>query len=121
MNVVAIPAALLVTFLIVLLLALASGRPLSGLWIVIIIVFLATLSGQLWITPFGPATWGVSWVPLLIVALFVALLFFALLPPAPGPEAEAGAAVASVALGAFFWVMMVILLVSIFIGFYRTA
>src|SRR5438094_852838 len=83
-----IPAALIVTFFVLLIFSSLSKRPMGGLWIFFFIIFLATWSGQLWITPFGPVTWGIAWLPLFIVSLFFSFLIFALLPPVPATKAE---------------------------------
>jgi hypothetical protein len=122
MNYGVIPAALLISLAIIFIFSLASRRPMSGLWIVVFIIFLATLSGQLWIRPFGPVYWGISWVPLVIVALFFFFLIFALLPPPP-PVTDKNESNATngalVAMGAFFWIIMILLIISIILGYYR--
>jgi hypothetical protein len=122
MNYYIIPAAFLATLFIVLIFSMFSRRPIGGLWIFIFIIFLATWSGQLWITPFGPVGWGIAWLPLFMVAIFFSFLIFALLPPVsvtPKDEtkAEEGAAVA---FGIFFWIMFILLIASIIAGYYRT-
>jgi hypothetical protein len=43
-----------------------------------LIIFFASWSSQLWISPFGPDLWGVSWVPMLITALIAAILSIAI-------------------------------------------
>src|SRR2546423_1401947 len=120
MNYYIIPAAFIVALLILLIFSLFSKRPMSGLWIFFLIIFLATWAGQLWITPFGPIVWGVSWIPLFIVALFFSFLIFALLPPvvvvtkAEENKAEEGAAMV---FGTFFWIMLILLIASIIAGY----
>lgn len=116
-----IPAALIISLAIILVFSLTSRRPLRGLWMVVVLIFLATLSGQLWIRPFGPVYWGVAWAPLIIVALFFFFLIFALLPAAPPRSHDENKAAdgALIAMGTFFWVIMVLLIVSIVLGYYR--
>ena len=115
-----IPAALLVSLAIILIFSLTARRPMRGLWVVVILIFLATLSGQLWIRPFGPVYWGVSWIPLIVVPLFFFFLLFALLPsPPPAKEDAAAKDGALVAMGMFFWIILLLLLISIIIGYYR--
>src|SRR5687768_506262 len=54
MNYYVILASLLVTMVITWAISAFSRRPLRGLWLFFLVVFLATWAGQLWITPFGP-------------------------------------------------------------------
>jgi hypothetical protein len=125
MNYYIIPAAFLVTLLVVLIFSMFSKRPLGGLWVFFLIIFLATWSGQLWITPFGPVGWGIAWIPLFLVSIFFSFLIFALIPPVSAPvtvkeskQAEEGAAVV---FGIFFWIMLILLVASIIGGYYRTS
>jgi hypothetical protein len=121
MNYSIIPAAFLVTLFIILLFSLFSKRPVRGLWIFILIIFLATWTGQLWIAPFGPVGWGISWVPLFLVALFFSFFIFALLPPVvPTKEETKAEEGAAIAFGSFFWIMFILLILSIIAGYYRT-
>jgi hypothetical protein len=124
MNYYIIPAALLVTFLILLIFSAFSKRPMAGLWIFFLIIFLATWTGQLWITPFGPVVWGIAWIPLFIVALFFSFLIFALLPPvAVVTKAEENKEEerAAIVFGTFFWIMLILLIIAIIVGHYRIA
>jgi hypothetical protein len=117
-----IPGALLITFIITLVIALFTKRPLRGLWLFFFIVFLASWAGQLWITPFGPLYLGIAWFPLLITALLFWFLILALIPPiAPAvPENNAGEKQSAVAaFGAFFWIMLTLLIISVIAGYYR--
>jgi hypothetical protein len=122
MNYYIIPAALAITLLVTLLFSSLSGRPFRGLWLLFILIFLATLSGQLWIAPVGPVTWGIAWVPLIAVALFLTFLLMALAPPPPEvnrtekPQNEG----AFIVLGGFFWLLMILLLIAIIAGYYRS-
>lgn len=65
----------------------------TGLLFFFTVLFLATWAGGLWLAPFGPTIWGVSWVGFLIVGLVVALLLAAVAPPRGGerPETTRGA------------------------------
>jgi hypothetical protein len=94
-----------------------------GLWVFFLIIFLATWSGQLWITPFGPVGWGIAWVPLFIVALFFSFLIFALIPPVPITKKEAAndEKDAAIAIGMFFWIIFLFLIAAIIVGYYRSA
>jgi len=122
MNYYTIPAALFIAFIITLLFSIFSKRPFRGLWIFFLILFLVTLSGQLWISPFGPTTYGITWVPLIFTPLFFIFLILALIPPIDikdnkGRTTPDGA---FIALGLFFWVMIILLILAIALGYYRT-
>src|ERR1044071_9349843 len=119
-----IPAALVITLILTLLFSAFSKRPLSGLWLFFLLIFLATWSGQLWIRPFGPVFWGISWIPLFIIAIFFYVLIVALLPPAPAPKVSSSDVKAEeeapfIALGIFLWILLIILAISIVLGYYR--
>jgi hypothetical protein len=117
-----IPAALVITLIVTLLISIFSRRPLSGLWVFFFIVFLATWAGQLWITPFGPVLWGVAWVPLLIITVFFWLFILALLPPLPPSQANPPVdevAGSSAVMGLFLWIILIILVLSIIAGYFR--
>jgi hypothetical protein len=122
-NYIMIPAALLVTLVVTLLFSLFSKRPLSGLWLFFLLIFLATWTGQLWIPPFGPSAWGVSWVPLIVVAVFFTLLVVALTTD-PVLRRPAGDDVPEqsvfLALGVFLWVVLIIFIIAIITGYYRS-
>ncbi len=85
-----------------------------------LILFLATWAGGIWVEPFGPAAYGVVWLPFLLVGLIFAILLMAILPPLrrggpPPPSEERDAAkVSAAALGGFFWILLVVLAVVIF-------
>lgn len=111
--------------------ALNARGPWGSLWSFFLLVVLIVWAASLWISPFGPVYWGVSWGPL----VFVALIFAALLASIPASrtarrrkgdvpdrntrqaadsdEAEAAAG----ALGFMFWVLIGLLLVGIIVGY----
>lgn len=100
------------------------GRP--GVWpsllFVFFIIFLATWAFGAWIPPAGPAVWGVYWLPFIGIGLIFMLLIAALIPPLRGrrrrtAREEEAAEEAGTALGVFFWVFMLFLIISI-IGHY---
>ncbi len=114
MNYYIIFAALLVTMVITWALAALSKRPLKGLWLFFLIVFLATWAGQLWINPFGPTAWGIAWVPLVLVAVFFSSFVFALIP---FKKREEGSSTFLI-MGVFFWIIVVLLIAAISAGYY---
>jgi hypothetical protein len=118
-------AALIFALLFTLIFSLGLRRrgPWDNFWLFFVIVFLAVLAGGLWITPSGPLTWGVHWLPMFFIALLVSLLLASATPvrkPRTMTEAmkradEEDAVVA--VLGIFFWVMIISFLVVIVVWF----
>jgi hypothetical protein len=49
-------------------------RPWTGLLPLMLIILLASWAGGIWITPFGPLLWGITWLPFLLSGLIVALI-----------------------------------------------
>jgi hypothetical protein len=103
----------------------AAGFRRRGPWNSIIwfflVVFLAAWAGGLWMQPYGPTLWGLSWLPMLMLALLFGLLLAATTPPprrrtAPLPKTELREEeVSTVAIGTFFWILIVVLALSILI------
>jgi hypothetical protein len=114
-----VPSALIITLIIMLIVSLFSKRPLPGLWIFFLIVFLATWAGPLWIAPFGPLIWGIAWIPMFLISLFFWFLILALIPPLPKPKASNKAEEATFAIGIFYWIILILLITSIGIGYYK--
>ncbi|MEI9935072.1 MAG: hypothetical protein WDM71_09555 [Ferruginibacter sp.] len=122
MNYHIIPAALITALFITAFISSFSKRPIQILSIFLLIVFLAAWAGQLWIIPFGPVTQGISWIPLMIVAITFSFIAHVLLPgkaknkkvikePDDGDDEEA--------LGFLFWTILIILVLSIIAGYFR--
>ncbi len=97
--------------------------PLGGLFLFFIIIFLTTWSGQLWISPVGPLYFGVDWILLIFTGIVFSLLMIAISAPLAAPpktndpatpEKEAG-----VAIGVFFWVLLILLVIAIVGGHYK--
>jgi hypothetical protein len=87
---------------------------LSGLFL-FVLLFLATWAITAWAAPWGPAVWGVSWLLVLIVAAFVALLVLVASPVPRYGEAGVGAT-ASEGVGILFWVLILLLLFAAIVG-----
>lgn len=94
--------------------------PWGAFWVFVLILFFAAWVGRLWITPAGPVIWGFAWLPVVFFVFIVALLIAAASPTeevsesqveATEAEREAGAA-----LGAFFWILLIFLLLAILAG-----
>lgn len=115
-------AEILLIFLVSLLLVWLFARPLGrpgpwgGILWFFVVVFFGTWAIVAWVDPVGPMAWGVSWVPIVIGALLIALLLAAIPPrdlPPPArseavPEVETAAA-----FGVFFWLLLFGLVVVI--------
>src|SRR5215471_6809262 len=52
-----------------------------ALFILLLILFLATWAGGIWLVPIGPRLWGVAWASFVAVGFLVALLIGALIGP----------------------------------------
>lgn len=121
--------ALLMAGIFTLIFAVALRRP--GPWSSIaaffLVIFLASWAGGLWISPTGPAFLGIFWVPILLVALLVALLLSAVSPRRPQhvqtiSEAEAESRQRQAVLrafDAFFWALLIGFLIVIILGYLR--
>ena|SRR5690554_3616748 len=97
---------------------------LSGLFL-FALVFLMTWAISAWIEPWGPAVWGVSWLMVLIIAAFVALLVLVASPVsrdgglAPGGTAVTATGVtdeAAEGIGILFWVLILLLVLAAVVG-----
>jgi hypothetical protein len=97
----------------------------GGLVIFFLVMFLATWAGGVWVIPFGPIWWGVSWLPFLLVGIVMALLLTAIMRPdrvrpregggidlEPRPDTQSMAA-----LDVFMWLLICGLMVAIILGY----
>ena len=92
-----------------------SSGPWGSFWSFLLILILAGIAANAWITPVGPYYQGVTWFPVLFVILLFALLIAAATPPRRTrieAEVEEPEEPAAVALGGFFWVLMIFLLIA---------
>src|SRR5690349_10349883 len=80
--------ALVISMLCAAALLLSIGQPMRGrrqrigplsTFALVLVLFLSTWAGGLWLVPIGPRLWGVAWGSFLAVGLFVALLMAALI------------------------------------------
>lgn len=98
--------------------------PWDNLMIFFIVLFLSTLGMGLWVRPFGPVIFGFYWMPFLIIALIVALFLAAMTSPPKPPKtaAEVKQQIREEAekvrtINAFFWVLLVVLALTIISGY----
>lgn len=101
------------------------GRPGVGaaFFFLFIILFVATWAVGNWMAPFGPIYWGIYWLPFILVGFILALLIAAIVPPRKPrtrreaieqAEARVGA---EATLGAFFWLLIVVLLIALIVHY----
>jgi len=96
--------------------------PWASLVLFFMIIFLATWAGGIWLHPIGRPLWGVHWMAFLFVGLVIALLLAAAVPSRQeessvelvDPKKEKADRKAALgALGVFFWVLIIALIVAI--------
>lgn len=120
--------ALMIGFLLVLVFsALFRDRtPWGSFWIFLLVVFLVTWAGGIWISPFGPTIFDVAWLPFLIVGLIITVLLAAAVPPRPTrpqkgtiEEAKRTASTESALsdLTLFFWIAVILTLIVIVLAY----
>ena len=76
-----------------------------------VVLFLATWAGGVWLAPFGPPSANIYWMPFTLIAILVATLLAAVLPPEVHTVAEAVERECEIeaGLGVFFWVLILAL------------
>lgn len=120
--------ALVIGFLLVLLFSalFRNKTPWGSFWIFLLVVFLVTWAGGIWIGPFGPTIFEVAWLPFLIVGIFITTLLAATVSPrASRPqkgtieEAKRTEAPESALTGLtlFFWIALILTLLSIILAY----
>jgi hypothetical protein len=98
--------------------------PWGSVWTFWLILFLGIWAAALWVYPTGPMLYGVSWIPLLFVGFFFAILLLAAIPTRssrqPGVDEEAYTQISSEtrALSIFFWLLVLILVIAIILGYW---
>lgn len=96
--------------------------PWGSFWTFILILILAGIAAGAWVEPVGPTVYGTPWLSTLIVIFLFALLIAAATPPRRKPEtpaereamaeASAEASGGAIALGVFFWVLLIFLFIA---------
>lgn len=97
----------------------------EGFLFFFLILFLFVWAGGIWLPPFGPLLWGVSWLNFLFLALFIMLLLAAVIPSSRRPprnkrelvekirEEKMVEEAVGITIGYFFWIMVIFLIISI--------
>jgi hypothetical protein len=113
-----------VLFSLILLSSIGRKKDASLLPIIVffMVLFFAGIAGGFWIVPFGPVLWGVSWLPIFLVILFVTLMVA--IPPPHRPKAKASntdpeASATFAAIGFFTWMLLLLLIFAAIAGIYR--
>ncbi len=120
-------AALIVGSLVVFLISLAfrtKGPWGSLIWFFIMVALFAWVAG-VWIRPYGSVWFGAVWIPIIFVGFLVALLLAAVSPrkprlpvPADLKEETIATEERKTAVGAFFWILIMILVFLAFSHYY---
>lgn len=99
-----------------------SSPWLTGL-MVFLLILVAVWAAGVWFRPAGPTLWNVYWAPFLWVGLFIAFLLAAATPSRPPRSPEAAdapptaPATSAMALGVFFWLLLVLLLAAVVLSY----
>jgi len=100
--------------------------PWGSFWTLFIIVLLAVWAADLWLTPAGPVVWDLAWIPLIFVAIVVALLLAAAESGTRKPKSSSETLdeVTSVEpdtaikVSAMFWIILLFLILAILVGLF---
>ncbi|MBK6263575.1 hypothetical protein JKA74_00895 [Marivirga sp. S37H4] len=106
-----------------------SRGPWGSIWAFMLVLLLAGWAGMLWITPTGPVYWGFAWIPIVFFILLIAALLGAATPSArhndiahqptrPRRERVDDEEEEVVALGLFFWIFIIFLIIAILVGLF---
>jgi len=99
--------------------------PWGSLWSFLVVLFLGILLTSIWITPIGPIWYGAAWVDLLLFGLIFALILAAATPSPRERKThssdvvgsrEEGKRAAAVAVGLYFWLMLLFFISAITVG-----
>ncbi|MCB0584231.1 MAG: hypothetical protein KDD06_02720 [Phaeodactylibacter sp.] len=105
-----------------------NSGPWGSFWVFLLILFFGIWGASLWFSPVGPLWYGVPWIDMLLIGLFLALLLGAAgeansryrdYPKDKEVDivAESKKETGAIALfGIFFWLFMAVLLAIVLIG-----
>ena len=122
-----------VFFSTMLVFALGWGRPdrrgiFPTILYLFILIFLFTWAGGIWLAPLGSRTWSVHWLPFFIVGFIITLMLITLIPPRwrrhrstieiiEKKEDERIDRETAKGLNIFFWVLLIILTITIIVRY----
>lgn len=123
MNFYHILAAILIAlaFTLIFSVGLKNKGPWGTLWFTFLVLFLSSWAGFLWLKPIGPLVFGIPMVPSLFIALVIAFALAAVsytsLPPGAIEQSEKEAKTLPAAIGVFFWLLVIVLITAIVVGY----
>jgi hypothetical protein len=88
-----------------------------GVFVLLLILFLATWAGGIWLVPIGPRLWGVAWTSFVAVGFFVALLIGALVGPKGEESATGWSRIGPRVINLLSLLVMVLLILAIVAGY----
>ncbi len=90
-------------------------RPGVNVWIFLIILFLGTWAGGVWVKPFGPPLWGDYWLSFLAAGLFIGIIIAAIasMHPRTDEVERRQERETEAVLGFFFWVLIIGLIFAV--------
>ncbi len=110
-----------VVFTLIFAVGVAGSRKWDNILGFFAVIFLVGWTASIWVIPYEPLLFGLSWLPILILTLIVSLLLSAILTPYyPKVEAKMGEErekVGGTLIGTFFWIVVFILIISIIVGY----
>jgi hypothetical protein len=121
----------LVAFMLALLISLGFSRSYRGessgmpVIFMFVLLVLAGLAAQYWVTPFGPVVWGISWMPLVAAVLIFTMLLITPSPyqgrrPRDKKEIIQNEVKAAATISIFMWLLLLLLSVSVLVGYFRS-
>ncbi len=94
------------------------------LWSSALFLFVLTLGfvwlAAIWVRPIGPTIAGIAWIPLIVAGLLVALVLAVATPGRPRPRGALPSTEeppSAGALGAFFWVLALVVILALVAGY----
>jgi hypothetical protein len=121
-TIMAIAAAFITAFIVSIIFLPYRQGSVTSLIIFFVLLFLAAISSQFWIVPFGPTFYGVTWVPMIAIVIIFALLFS--IPSRPirskKENEDASEETASlITVSIFTWILFCLLIIVIAAGVYK--
>lgn len=114
-------------FTLLFVLGLRRRGPWNNFFVFFLIILLTVWAAALWVGPVGPAFYGIYWLPLIMVGLFVAILLASFRPSIRSGTQTARQAYEEEqkkrelkdVFDVFFWILIAFLVILIFIGLFR--
>jgi len=120
------------TISIIITMALRREGPRTGFFLLFVTIFLITLAGGLWLSPAGPYTRGVYWLPFIVVGALGSYILYLKAPRKPPhsreetletldrlEEAKQLEKLTYLTFDLFFWVILIFLLAVILLHYFR--